>query len=269
VRCLCGALSEVKRPVPRQVEMFHCANCGGKLGHGELRCSYCSAEVRLGARGLGPACPQCLATTLIDAAHCSTCGVELRAEAAVRPLAGRACPRCKHELSECEGARLRYVECTACGGLWLDEAIFERVVEERHSPVAESLPHTRAGAAPERKLEATVRYLPCPVCAETMHRRNFGEGSGVILDWCRGHGWWFDAEELARVLEFVESGGLERMRERRHAQRKTELERLEDKARRAQELAGMDLRQGTASLGRRSTLPNLLLGVVDFVSSVF
>jgi hypothetical protein len=69
--------------------------------------------------------------------------------------------------------------------------------------------------------------------------------------------------------EFVESGGLERMRERRHAQRKSELERLEDKARRAQEQAGMDLRLGTASLGRRSTLPNLLLGVVDFVSSVF
>jgi hypothetical protein len=64
-----------------------------------------------------------------------------------------------------------------------------------------------------------------------MHRRNFGQISGVILDWCRGHGWWFDAEELGRVLAFVDGGGLERAREKRHEYRKLELERLERRSR--------------------------------------
>jgi Zn-finger nucleic acid-binding protein len=267
VRCLCGTLNTVKALGARQVEMFHCANCGGKLAHGEVRCSYCSAEVRLGTRGLGPACPECFAMTLLDARHCSTCGVALRAEALVRPLAGRACPRCKQELSECETERLRYVECTGCGGLWLDEKIFERVVAERQSIVADTLVHPQSGTA-RRTLESSVRYLSCPVCAQFMNRKNFGDGSGVILDWCRGHGWWFDAEELARVLEFVESGGLEHVRERRHEERKRELDRLERKSLAAQGLSRMELRRMEAQLGRGPTLPDLLMSVVDFVRRV-
>jgi Zn-finger nucleic acid-binding protein len=230
VRCLCGALNVVRPPRPRQVEMFHCSNCGGKLAQGEVRCSYCAAEVRLGARGLGPACPECLATTLVDAKHCSTCGVELHAQAVVRALADRPCPRCKHQLSECETDVLRYVECTSCGGLWLDERIFEQVVEQRDTLVAESLPHAQSVPDPTPRLEARVSYLPCPVCGQTMNRRNFATISGVVLDWCRGHGWWFDAEELGSVLAFVDRGGLERAREKRHEQRKFELERRERKA---------------------------------------
>lgn len=264
VRCLCGALNVVKPPRARQVEMFHCANCGGKLAHGEVRCSYCSAEVRLGARGLGPACPECLATTLVDAKHCSSCGVELRTEAIVRPLAGKSCPRCKRELSECETERLRYVECTGCGGLWLDEKIFERVVEQRDTVVAESLPQIRPATAPARTLEAQVRYLPCPLCGQSMNRRNFADISGVILDWCRGHGWWFDAEELGRVLAFVDQGGLERAREKKHALRKLELERLE---RRASESAGR-LERVDRSL-QRELVADSLLDMVTLLRRLF
>jgi hypothetical protein len=28
-----------------------------------------------------------------------------------------------------------------------------------------------------------------------MNRKNFGSVSGVVIDWCKGHGFWFDAEE--------------------------------------------------------------------------
>ena len=41
-----------------------------------------------------------------------------------------------------------------------------------------------------------------------MNRRNFGDRSGVILDLCSPHGVWFDADELARVLDWVRAGGL-------------------------------------------------------------
>lgn len=264
VRCLCGALNEVRAPRTRQLEMFHCSNCGGKLAHGEASCSYCSAEVRLGTRGLGPACPECMATTLVGAQHCSTCGVALRAEAVVRALADRPCPSCKQALSECETEKLRYVECTVCGGLWLDEQVFQRVIEQRDHAVTDLLPpaQTRSGSAPPR--EAKIRYLPCPVCGESMHRRNFGNISGVILDWCRGHGWWFDAEELGRVLTFVESGGLERAREKRHEYRKLELERLE---RRSRESAGR-LERADEEL-RRELVAESLVDLVKLVGRLF
>ena len=40
-----------------------------------------------------------------------------------------------------------------------------------------------------------------------MNRRNHGRSSGVILDLCVDHGVWFDADELARVLAWIEKGG--------------------------------------------------------------
>ena len=44
-----------------------------------------------------------------------------------------------------------------------------------------------------------------------MNRRGFAERSGVIVDICARHGVWFDKDELAHVIEFVEGGGLSRV----------------------------------------------------------
>jgi Zn-finger nucleic acid-binding protein len=228
VRCACGQLNVVPRPRGRQVEMLHCSNCGGRLRAGSTVCEYCSAEVRLGDRGLGPACPECFANTLVGAKHCGACGVRLEPEAVTRALSDRRCPRCKAPLSECEAGATRYVECGRCGGLWLDEAVFERVAREKDSALATEI-RTRANAA-RAPLEKDVRYLPCPVCGQLMNRRNFANASGVILDWCRGHGWWFDAEELERVLAFVEAGGVERAREARHQRELQELRSAGERA---------------------------------------
>jgi hypothetical protein len=40
-----------------------------------------------------------------------------------------------------------------------------------------------------------------------MNRRLYGKDSGVILDSCKDHGIWFDAEELARILAWLRAGG--------------------------------------------------------------
>ena len=37
--------------------------------------------------------------------------------------------------------------------------------------------------------------------------------SGIVVDLCKGHGVWFDANELQGILTFVAHGGLDRMRE--------------------------------------------------------
>jgi Zn-finger nucleic acid-binding protein len=47
-----------------------------------------------------------------------------------------------------------------------------------------------------------------------MNRANFSDRSGIIIDVCRGHGTWFDREELRRVVEFIRAGGVEATRAR-------------------------------------------------------
>jgi len=230
VRCLCGHLNTVPKARARRVEMLHCSNCGGRLAAGARRCEYCSSEVALADRGLGPACPECFATTLAGARHCSGCGVRLETQGVIRALLERPCPRCKQPLSESDSGQVRYVECTHCGGLWLDEALFEKLANERDRALATAIRGTLPAPQPVTVGRETVRYLPCPVCGEIMNRRNFATCSGVILDWCRGHGWWFDAQELGRVLAFLEQGGLERARRIEHERRVEVLRREKERA---------------------------------------
>jgi len=224
VRCLCGTLNTVPEPRERAVEMLHCSNCGGRLESGARICAYCSAEVRLADRGLGPACPECFATTLAGARHCSSCGVRLDPQGVIRALLDRPCPRCRKALTECESDGSRYVECTTCGGLWLDEAVFERMAREKDRTLVPAIRGAVEATAPPAR-EQDIRYLPCPVCGELMNRRNFAGCSGVILDWCRGHGWWFDAAELERVMSFLERGGMVRSRRLEHERELNEARR--------------------------------------------
>jgi Zn-finger nucleic acid-binding protein len=102
--------------------------------------------------------------------------------------------------------------CQACGGLWLERAVFERLSasRERQGAMLGVLPVP--GAPPVLGTEP-VRYRPCPVCRQFMNRTNYARHSGVILDVCRTHGLWFDRDELRRVLAFIAGGGLDRARE--------------------------------------------------------
>ena len=59
-----------------------------------------------------------------------------------------------------------------------------------------------------------IRYIPCPVCSTLMNRANFARSSGVIVDLCKGHGTWFDRDELQHIVGFIRAGGLEQSRER-------------------------------------------------------
>lgn len=47
-----------------------------------------------------------------------------------------------------------------------------------------------------------------------MNRSNFARSSGVIVDLCKLHGVWFDAEELPKIIDFIDGGGLARAREK-------------------------------------------------------
>jgi len=59
-----------------------------------------------------------------------------------------------------------------------------------------------------------------------MNRINFARCSGVIVDVCKGHGTWFDRDELSRIVEFIRSGGLEASRAREKSELEEERRRL-------------------------------------------
>jgi len=62
-----------------------------------------------------------------------------------------------------------------------------------------------------------------------MNRINFAGCSGVVIDWCKEHGTWFDHSELRQVVEFVQAGGLKKSREREKLRLEEENRRLRQK----------------------------------------
>jgi Zn-finger nucleic acid-binding protein len=119
-------------------------------------------------------------------------------------------------------------ECQRCGGLWLDVASFARICASREE---QSAVLGAASPAPGHQIDpqsegSKVRYSPCPQCGQMMNRINFARCSGVIVDVCKGHGTWFDRDELRAIVEFVRGGGLELSREREKREIEYEREQL-------------------------------------------
>lgn len=134
-------------------------------------------------------------------------------------------------------------ECGRCEGLWLDVASFTRICAEREQQSA-----VLGGAAPAPTNSASdarsrISYVPCPECSQLMNRINFGRCSGVIVDVCRGHGTWFDRDELSRIVEFIHGGGLEAARAKEKAEIAAERDRLR------QDQVVMDGRMGALPSG--------------------
>lgn len=189
------------------------------------------------------ACPRCFSRIWDGAEHCDQCGAAVTMPAHV-DQEGRAqkrrCPRCR-ERPDLEARLVGDVlldECSGCHGVFVDRTTLERVLAERDKPSLAMLgvapaasPVETTGAAPAVRPEDTGRvYVPCPDCDNIMNRLNFGRRSGVIVDVCAGHGTWFDARELSRVVAFVESGGLEESRRKDLAQMKADADLARAKA---------------------------------------
>jgi Zn-finger nucleic acid-binding protein len=117
------------------------------------------------------------------------------------------------------------LECERCLGLWLDVSSFEKVCADREQ---QSAVLGVASIAPTQAVRETskVNYVPCPQCSQLMNRINFARCSGVIVDFCKGHGTWFDRDELSRIVAFIRQGGLEASRARDKAEIREERRRL-------------------------------------------
>jgi Zn-finger nucleic acid-binding protein len=111
-------------------------------------------------------------------------------------------------------------ECPRCEGLWADVSTLEQICADRETQAAVLGAASLVGDSETVPLEK-VRYLPCPICNELMHRVNFARCSHVVVDVCKGHGTWFDRDELRRIVEFIRAGGLDAARARELAELET------------------------------------------------
>jgi Zn-finger nucleic acid-binding protein len=107
-------------------------------------------------------------------------------------------------------------ECEQCAGLWVEVGAFDKICANREQ---QSAVLGAASPAPGHQVDPNggpdkVRYIPCPQCGQLMNRINFARCSGVIVDICRGHGTWFDRDELSEIVQFIRSGGLEMSRQK-------------------------------------------------------
>lgn len=104
-------------------------------------------------------------------------------------------------------------ECEHCAGLWVEVDVFEKICADREE---QSAVLGAAAPAPPHEVAAAqkISYVPCPQCSQLMNRVNFAHCSGVIVDVCKGHGTWFDVEELSKIVQFIRGGGLEMAREK-------------------------------------------------------
>lgn len=157
----------------------------------------------------------------IGSKFCPHCGAA-PAVASAASLSVLKCPRCKIDMISVTIGEEAMRECERCGGLWIEVAAFEKICANKEeqsavlggaSPVA---PHQVSTSGEVNK----ISYAPCPQCGQLMNRINFARCSGVIVDVCKGHGTWFDRDELREIVEFVRGGGLEVSRQKE----KTELE---------------------------------------------
>ena len=93
-----------------------------------------------------------------------------------------------------------------------------------------------------------------------MNRFNFANCSGVVLDACKPHGVWFDADELRRIVRFIRAGGLDLARAKERQELALE-RRLHERGDQDQDLqSGRMSLVSPASIAAARSLLGLLFG---------
>src|ERR1051326_6449155 len=222
-RCHCGQVVVVQQPLGHEVQVVRCSSCGAAVPEKSDRCPFCNSELTLHERDVGTVCPHCLALVSDQARFCNHCGTGLVPELDAGRDSELLCPACQdgHRLvSRYLGTeKVSVLECGRCAGFWMGHEAFGQLVEREQREVLPAGTTVKAPreVAAESALRADVVgpqtnrhvsfYRPCPVCRELMPRLHYGHESGVIIDVCRHHGIWFDADELTRILAWLHAGG--------------------------------------------------------------
>ena len=230
--CLCGEILIVSVPKDAVAVVVTCSSCGGARQHSNEKCIYCGSDFTLHEQDLNTVCPNCLSRISDHGRYCHHCATPIVVTGNTGEQTSLACPRCSGDklLSSrhIEHNDLNILECNVCAGIWLEDDVFFELeqraillsasgVTEHHKKVAAQVKNNTSNKDQIRRVRADDQnlYRKCPHCETMMHRRNYGPGSGIILDQCHQHGFWFDREELDLILRWIKTGGLLKGRKKR------------------------------------------------------
>ena len=214
-RCTCGQVTRVQAIAARDAAVVRCSACGGARAAGALGCDYCGADFTLHEQDMDTICPSCMARIGDHARFCHHCGTPITADESAGGTTPHPCPACAG------GHRLRSrplgepglagLECERCAGLWVGGEAFDRLANRTRKTAnpAPDLAAIRTERMPAHRAQSASGpvYRRCPLCSKMMNRLNFEKRSGVLIDRCRDHGIWFDADELDAVLRWIRAGG--------------------------------------------------------------
>lgn len=239
-----------------QPEALNCPNCGGAVESDKTQCEFCNSRLKT------VACTSCLGLMFLGNRFCGHCGTRASDVELIADEDAGDCPRCKQDLQSLQLGATRIRECTKCGGFWAGIDTFENLCadKEQQSAVLNFISaHPAASSHP-----VAINYVPCPDCKQLMNRSNFARSSGVIIDLCKLHGVWFDANELPKIIAFIDKGGLGRAREKEKIALEEERGRLRGEQRK---LAMMERRSGGARVsnaGEDSRFGGVIATLFDF-----
>ncbi len=205
------------------VESLNCPNCGAGVASDSSQCEFCKTRLKT------MACPSCFGKMFVGSRFCEHCGAIAVPVNLIDDEHLGDCPRCRLPLRLVEIGDTRLCECEKCDGLWADTTTFENICanSEKQSAVLGFIGERKANA----ELLTKISYVRCPECAELMNRSNFARSSGVIVDICRKHGVWFDADELPKIVDFIQKGGMEIARSKEKMELENQRDRLRDEQR--------------------------------------
>ena len=209
LRCACSHVMEVPEPRAHTPDVHHCEACGAARSAPTGACEYCGATPTEDAAKLSVVCPFCFHRTQKNSQFCSSCGETIQAGTLHSKAGKLKCPRCSSKKLFNRKVGAFFVdECTVCAGMWIPIESFDRLVKQQSEGSELSLEGSRTKGPKKAVLDQNVSYIKCPECDRLMNRFNFARVSGVIVDECREHGVWLDADEMGKIAAFVASGGL-------------------------------------------------------------
>jgi len=268
ITCYCGTVIPLKASPGIDARVVRCSSCGAPRQKSAASCQFCHSDFTIHEKDLNTICPECMARISDTSRFCHYCGIAIHPRFSAGKLSDMGCPACdgsKPLFLRREADHFPFFECRICAGVWLHIEDFQEVI--RKSKSEESLPllerfttaKTSVPNLPKGETGLQTRfYRPCPSCKTVMSRRNIGEKSGIIVDFCKPHGVWFDGNELSQMIDWIRQGGLERA-----------------KATPLAEKASVDLRprrkdQGPAPISIPSSHPiSVLDGLIHAVVDIF
>jgi len=234
--CACGEVVEVPRFRAHDADVVRCSSCSAPRGKGTTSCTHCGADYTLHERDLHTVCPACMTRISDRARYCHHCATPIVPQGSAGKPTKTGCPHCgkRHKMNSrtLGDPPISVLECPRCAGLWLGRDAFRSVADRARDEsvadpamlIGESVPSP--SDSPTGANDAF--YRQCPECRSMMNRRNFGRRSGVVIDTCKEHGMWFDAQELSSILRWIRQGGETRAEKRlqgeqRHRERQSRL----------------------------------------------